>query len=321
MPEYPTKIPSLTKTWHHSPGAELNPLAPTLSAQGKVVLVTGGGTGIGKATAIAFAQAKARAVIITGRTPSSLDAAKIEIEQAAKAQNNQNFECLPLRVDVTDVKATDDAFLLVTQKFGRIDVLISNAGYLDQQLSIADSDLDDYWQSYEINVKGALIVTRAFVKTHPRLKAPAAISQDSTIPKPVIVNISSGACHVTTSMLPSLSAYATSKLAALQIFAFLQGDYRDSLSVFSLQPGEVQTAMAAKGGRDSLPDDPSLPAHWCVWFAAKADTDAAFLKGRLTWANWDLEEFLALKEEVEKEDLLTIDLKGWGKEFAEHYVD
>lgn len=316
-----SKFPSFTKTWHHSPSTELSPLDPALSAKTKTVLVTGGGSGIGKATAIAFAQAKARAVIITGRTQSSLDTAKIEIEQAAKAENNKDFECLALRVDVTDSKATDDAFFLATQKFGRIDVLISNAGYLDQHLPIVDSDLEDYWQSYEINVKGALIVTKAFVKTHPHLKVPTAGSEHSSSPKPVIVNISTGAAHVAPSILPSFSAYATSKLAALQIFSFLQNEHRDSLSVFNLQPGEIQTAMAKKGHRDLAKDDVRLPAHWCVWLAAKAETDAAFLKGRLAWANWDLKEFLARKEEVEKDDLLTIELKGWGKEFVEHYVD
>jgi NAD(P)-dependent dehydrogenase (short-subunit alcohol dehydrogenase family) len=313
-----SKFPSFTRTWHHSPTAALSPLERSLSAQNKVVLITGGGSGIGKATAIAFAQAKARAVIITGRTQSSLDSAKSAIEEAAKRESHQDFQCLTYGVDITNAEAVNDVFTQVAQRFGKIDVLISNAGYLDTHSLIADSDLDDYWQCFETNVKGALIVSKALLKTHPHVQSSSSISATA---KPVIINISTGAAHVPPPILTTFSAYASSKLAALHIFSFLQAEHPDSLSVFNLQPGEIPTAMATKGHRDLAKDDVSLPAHWCVWLAANAETDAAFLKGRLVWANWDLEEFLARKEEVAQGDLLKIGLTGWGGEFVEKYVD
>ena len=132
------KFPSFAKTWHHSPTAALDPLAPSLSAHSKMVLITGGGSGIGKAIAIAFTQAKARAVVITGRTQSSLDIAKAEIEEEARVHNNQNTQCLAFSVDVTNVKAVGHVFSQVVQIFGRIDVLVSNAGYLDKHSVLAD---------------------------------------------------------------------------------------------------------------------------------------------------------------------------------------
>jgi NAD(P)-dependent dehydrogenase (short-subunit alcohol dehydrogenase family) len=299
----------------------MDPLTPSLSAQHKTVLVTGGGSGIGKATAIAFAQASARAVIITGRTQSSLDRAKLEIEEAAKVQNNHSFQCIVFRADVTDSEAIEDVFSQVVHKFGGVDVLVSNAGYLDKHSLIADSNLDDYWQCFETNVKGALVVAKAFLKSHPHVQSSAATQTGSATSKPVVVNISTGAAHVPPHILTTFSAYASSKLAAWHIFDFLQAENPETISVFNLQPGEIPTAMAKKGHRDLAKDDVRLPAHWCVWLAAKAETDAAFLKGRFVWANWDLQQLLGRQEHVEKEDLLKIVLSGWGGEFAENFVD
>ncbi|EXJ57961.1 hypothetical protein A1O7_05384 [Cladophialophora yegresii CBS 114405] len=313
------KVPSFTPTWHHSPATIMDPLIPSLSAQNKTVLVTGGGSGIGKATAIAFAQAKARAVVITGRTQSSLDSAKSEIEEAARVQNNRDFQCVAFCADVADSKAIDDVFSQVVQKFGRVDVLVSNAGYLDENALIAESDLDDYWQCFETNVKGALIVVKAFLKTHPQLQSTTATPTETS--KPVIINISTGAAHVSPHIMIRFSAYASSKLAAWHIFDFLQAEEAQTLSVFNLQPGEIPTAMTKKGHNNLAKDDVRLPAHWCVWLAAKAETDAAFLRGRFIWANWDLEELLSRREQVEKEDLLKIALSGWGEEFVRNYVD
>ncbi|KAJ9609733.1 hypothetical protein H2200_006061 [Cladophialophora chaetospira] len=316
-----SKFPSFTKTWHHSPTAAFDPRSSSLSAEGKVVLVTGAGSGIGKATAFAFANARARAVIITGRTQSSLNGAKTEIEQAATAQSHEHFQCLAFSVDITNPKAVDQVFTQVGQKFGKIDVLISNAGYLDKHSLITDSDLDDYWQCFETNVKGALIVIKAFLRTHPHVTSSSTDSNCPASSKPVIINISTGAAHISPPILSTFSAYASSKLAALHVFSFLHAEHTDTLSVFNLQPGEIPTAMAKKGHRDMAKDDVRLPAHWCVWLAAKAESDAAFLKGRLVWANWDLEELLARREEVENGDLLNIELKGWGEEFVEKFID
>ena len=53
-----------------------------------------------------------------------------------------------------------------------------------------------------------------------------------------------------------------------------------------------------------------LPVGFCVWLAACKEAD--FLRGRLVWANWDVDELLARKEEVIEKDLLNVRLLGWG---------
>lgn len=94
-------------------------LAPDAN-RGKVALITGGGTGIGRATAVAFARTGAR-VAICGRRPEPLEQARAELERSGA-------ECLALPCDVREseqVRALIDATL---ERFGAVDVLVNNAG-------------------------------------------------------------------------------------------------------------------------------------------------------------------------------------------------
>lgn len=61
------QFPSFTKIFHHEPYDEISPSRPDLSVKGKSVIITGGGTGIGKAIAKAYAQAGASSIAIIGR--------------------------------------------------------------------------------------------------------------------------------------------------------------------------------------------------------------------------------------------------------------
>ncbi|KAK8203603.1 hypothetical protein M8818_005253 [Zalaria obscura] len=78
LPEFPT----FTQTYHHAPYAAISPSRPELSAAGKVVVVTGGGTGIGRSIAVSFAQAGADTVAILGRREDRLKSSVAEISAA-----------------------------------------------------------------------------------------------------------------------------------------------------------------------------------------------------------------------------------------------
>lgn len=96
------------------------PLAADANA-GRVVLVTGGGTGIGRAAALAFARSGARAVAICGRRPEPLEAVRGEIEAAGST-------CLAVPCDIREPDEVERLVTAALEPFGQIDVLVNNAG-------------------------------------------------------------------------------------------------------------------------------------------------------------------------------------------------
>ena len=220
-----------TPTYHHKPYPAIDPTRPELSAKDKVVVITGGGQGIGRATARSFAKANAKAIVIIGRTERSLLDTKAEIEQIT------GLTTVRVHVgDVTNETAIQNIFASVKQEFGEIDVLVSNAGYLPTLGPIASEDPDDVWKAFEINVKGAFNVVRAFL---------GAASPNATI-----INVSSGVVHLT---LPGSQAYSTSKAAVLTWLGFVQGE-NESMRVVSVHPGVIESAMSIKSGTPAEDD-------------------------------------------------------------------
>jgi NAD(P)-dependent dehydrogenase (short-subunit alcohol dehydrogenase family) len=226
---------SFTPTYHHNTYPAIDPSRPELSAKGKVVLITGGGQGIGKATARAFAQANAYAIIITGRTQQTLLETKAELKHI-----NPNTKVLTFVGDVADANAVRTIFDSMKEEFGRVDVLVSNAGYLPEPAQISKEDVDEFWKGFEINTKGAFIVVRAFLGV--------------ASPNATVINVSSAAAHIA---FPGIQGYSSSKVAALSLFEFVQNE-NTALRVVSIQPGAILSAMNIKSGFPAEDDGESL---------------------------------------------------------------
>ena len=220
-----TQFPLFTKTFHHSSYDAISPNNPLLSAAGKVVFITGGGRGIGKGIATAFVEAGAQAIVITGRTEVSLNETKAQLSSTGKSAIEYFI------ADITDVSAVEAAFSATARIYGKVDILINNAGYLDAHVSIAESSLDDYWYCFEVNVKGPIVTTQAFLKV--------------AAPNATVINIVSGAAHVP--YVPGYSGYGTAKMASARLMEYLQHEEPD-LRVFNMQPGTIPTDMARKVG-------------------------------------------------------------------------
>lgn len=134
-------------------------MAADLDFSGKVVLVTGAASGIGLAAATAFAQRGAHAVL-TDRDAAAAGA-------AAEALRQDGGKASGLALDVTDEAAVAGAFDAVRVEFGRLDVLVNNAG-LSIRKGITELELSDWEKVFAVNVTGAFLCARAAV---PLLRA------------------------------------------------------------------------------------------------------------------------------------------------------
>jgi NAD(P)-dependent dehydrogenase (short-subunit alcohol dehydrogenase family) len=119
---------------------------------GKTALITGGGTGIGRACALLFAREGA-SVAIGGRRKDPLDAVVGEIEAAGG-------KALALTCDVTDRASAEAAVSATTKQFGRLDVLVNNAGAV--VVAALDQTSDEDWNRVlAVNLTGTFYVSRA----------------------------------------------------------------------------------------------------------------------------------------------------------------
>lgn len=116
--------------------------------------------------------------------------------------------------------------------FGRLDILINNAGYLETARPVMDSDPDEYWKTWEINYRGVYWTTKAFL--------PLLLKTDDGLK--TIVNLSSVGAH---GLRPGMGAYQTSKFAILRFTEFLCAEYaRQGVVAYSVHPGGVPTELA-----------------------------------------------------------------------------
>lgn len=186
-----------------------------MNLKNKKVFLTGGSSGIGKATAIDLIGAGAQ-VIITGRNEEKLQAAAAEIG------------AIPLAFDVSDYKVIPEKVAEVVATLGGIDVLINNAGIGDFDL-LEDININQFENVYSVNVFGVALLTQEVVKY---FKA----QQHGDI-----VNIASTAA---TKGFSHGTVYASSKFALRGMTMCWQSELRkENIRVMLINPSEVTTAF------------------------------------------------------------------------------
>ena len=179
-----------------------------MDIQGAVILVTGGGRGIGAATARAFAEAGA-SVAVVARTEEDVTAVAHDIAGLAI---------------VGDIRHEDDCKRIVTavvEKYGRIDILVNNAGVAVNK-PFTETSESEFDAIMDTNVKGVFLMTAAVMAHHPR----------------IIATISSGAGKVG---YPGLSVYCASKFAVLGLMQSIAQETH--AKVYTILPGGVDTAV------------------------------------------------------------------------------
>ncbi|MET8338626.1 SDR family NAD(P)-dependent oxidoreductase [Streptosporangium canum] len=194
--------------------------------QDKVVLVTGGGSGIGRAVAQGFAHQGAQ-VVVAARGHEALD-------QTVKLIEAEGGRAAALTVDVSDSASVAGLVGRIVERYGRLDIAINNAGVFAMG-QVADQPEDDFAKVVDINLTGAFLSMKHQI--------PAMLAGGGG----VIVNFSSQVG--THKRIPGLGAYAASKagVTALTRTAALEYIGR-GIRINAISPGPHDTSMSMRPG-------------------------------------------------------------------------
>jgi NAD(P)-dependent dehydrogenase (short-subunit alcohol dehydrogenase family) len=189
------------------------------AGQGKVAVITGGGTGIGLATARLFAQS-GYSVIITGRDAKRL-------KRAADDVSKKNGQVTAISCDVRDPVSVERLFQKIRQRHSTIDVLINNAGVAHTLTPVDQLPVEAWKEVIDTNLTGTFLVTRAAL---PLMRAGGTI----------VNNLSVAAVQP----FAGMSAYNASKFGALGFTHALREDLRKrGIRVLALLPGATDTEI------------------------------------------------------------------------------
>ncbi len=243
-----------------------------------IALVTGANRGLGHATARLLGEAGATVLL------GARDTAKAEL--AAAGLRDEGIECWPLTLDVVSQTSVTEAARWVEREYGRLDVLVNNAGILPEATTPDAGqplDIDLFRTTFDTNVFGAAAVSQAFL---PLLRASEAGR---------IVNVSSRMGSLSDQLDPSspyapmvLPAYQASKAALNGLTIALAKSLGDTgIKVNSVCPGWVKTDLGGPDNRAAAPT-PALEAARAVVQMALVSSDGPTgtfvdLAGQVPW--------------------------------------
>lgn len=208
---------------------------------GKIALVTGAGSGIGKATALAFAR--------HGASVGVLSRAAEEVEATAKEIRALGGSALPLVADVTEEASMRAAVAQLADAFGGLDIVVANAGINGVWAPIDDLKPEEWDETIAVNLRGTYLTLHLAV---PHLKK----AGEGSI---VVVSSINGTRTFTT---PGATAYSASKAAQVAMVQQLALELgKAGIRVNAVCPGAIETDIdentAQRGAHET-----GIPVHW-----------------------------------------------------------
>jgi 3-oxoacyl-[acyl-carrier protein] reductase len=186
----------------------------------KVALITGGGRGIGKAIAMAYAREGAT-IAICARTDS-------EIDETAREIRALKTDCLALACDVALEESVGRLIKDIEARFGRLDVLVNNAGVMTRPVPLGETEIRKWDYTMAVNLRGPFLVTKASLPLMTGQKSGSIINLSSVTGRAAYANF---------------SAYAASKAGIEGLTRTLAEELRPyGIRVNSVEPGYVATS-------------------------------------------------------------------------------
>lgn len=227
-----------------------------MKLDGKVALVTGGGSGIGAAVARAFAAEGAK-VVICGRRPSALAGTCEQIEQAGG-------RAAAIPADLTRADEIERLINTISGRFSRLDVLVNNAGVLGAHAQIAEYPDQEWDAVIAANLTAVFHLTKAALPIMSRGGA--------------IINVSSGVGRVGRA---GWGAYCVSKFGVEGLTQVLAEELRErQIRVNAVNPGGTRTAMRAAAYPYEDPATLSTPDDVAPIFVFLASKESDGVTGR-----------------------------------------
>lgn len=263
----------------------------------QVAIVTGAGRGLGRAIALALARAGARVGVVAR--------SEEQLAETVGGVREAGGEAYAVVADVSAAAAVESMARQVERILGPADLLVNNAGTTGPLGPMWEADVEEWWHSIEVNLRGPYLCSRALL--------PGMIERR----RGRIINLSTSAATVA---VAHMGAYVIAKTALIRFTENLATELINSgVSVFAIDPGTVRTAMTdyileSEAGRKWLPwfrklfdrgrDVPAEKAAQLVVQLATGRADA--LSGCFLDVSDNLAKLLGRLEEVKRAGLYTL---------------
>lgn len=202
---------------------------------GKVALITGASQGLGKALALAYAEAGAK-IVINSRSEGSIQPVAEEVE-------GKGSEVLYVAADVSDGKDAQRMVDEAVERFGRIDVLVNNAGVLGPRVTIEEFPEDEWRKVIDANLTGPYLVAKAAIPYMPEGAS--------------IINLVSG---VSVEGRAEWGAYSVSKFGIEGLSQILAAELEErGIRSNAVDPGGMRTDMRAAAYPEENPSTRITP--------------------------------------------------------------